>query len=138
MSVDPTADRPVYQQVADILRDRIRTGELAPGQLLPSEPHMVDEFGVARSTARQALAVLRGEGLVVTVPRRGTVVRPRADAEIVTLVPGQEAEARMPSPDERRRLKIPEGVPVFVVKRPGQEPEVYPADRTRLRAADEQ
>lgn len=128
MSIDPTTDRPVYHQVADILRDRIRSGRLQPGQLLPSEPHLVDEFGVARSTARQALAALRAEGLVVTVPRQGTFVRATTDAEVVTLRPGDEVDARMPSVDERRRMRIPECVPVFVVTRSGEEPQVHPAD----------
>jgi len=137
VTIDPTADRPVYHQVADILREQIRSGRLQPGQPLPSEPHMVAEFGVARSTARQALAVLRAEGLVVTVPRQGTFVRATEASKVVTLAPGDEVEARMPSVNERRQMRIPEGVPVFVVTRPGEEPRTYPADRIRLQVPGE-
>ncbi|MGH3749341.1 MAG: GntR family transcriptional regulator, partial [Micromonosporaceae bacterium] len=45
-------------------------------QLLPSETTLMNEFGVARGTVREAIAVLRAEGLVVTEHGRGTYARP--------------------------------------------------------------
>ncbi len=75
--VDPTSDRPVYKQIADELRDRILTGQLEPGERLPSEAALVSEFGVAQGTVRQSLAVLRAEGLVVAEHGRGVFVRRR-------------------------------------------------------------
>jgi DNA-binding GntR family transcriptional regulator len=65
-----------YQQIADWLRQRITAGELRPGQAIPSEKELVDLFGVARTTARRSVALLREEGLVRTVPQRGTYVTP--------------------------------------------------------------
>ncbi len=65
---------PPYQQIADWLRQQIIAGDLRPGQVIPSEKDLVDLFGVARTTARRTVALLREEGLVRTVPQRGTYV----------------------------------------------------------------
>lgn len=62
--------RPAYQQVADQLRDLILDGSLAPGDRLPPEGEIGGNFGVSRSTVREALRVLASQGLVKTV--RGT------------------------------------------------------------------
>lgn len=70
---DPT---PVYQQIAAFLRADIEAGTLAPGDPLPSELVIQQEFGVARGTARAVVRLLREEGLVVTLPGRGTFVKP--------------------------------------------------------------
>jgi DNA-binding GntR family transcriptional regulator len=75
-SVDPLSATPVYVQVADILRARIETGELPPDRPVPSESQLEQEFGIARGTARKAVALLREEGLVVTVKGRGSYVKP--------------------------------------------------------------
>lgn len=66
---------PVYQQIADWLRGRIEAGEFGPNQRLPSEVDIVGELGVARMTARKAIAALRDEGIVFTVHAQGTFVR---------------------------------------------------------------
>jgi GntR family transcriptional regulator len=73
--VDPTGDRAVYKQIADLLRAAIASGELAPGAQLPSEQELVDEHGVARGTVRQAIMLLRSEGLVDVERGRGSFVR---------------------------------------------------------------
>lgn len=74
MSVDPLAPEPLYQQLADAIEARIKSGELAPRRPIPSESTLQQEFGVARGTVRQAVALLRERGLVHTVPMRGTYV----------------------------------------------------------------
>ena len=56
---------PLHRQLTDALRDRIRRGDLRPGEPLPSEAELVLAFGVSRGTVRQALAQLRSEGLIV-------------------------------------------------------------------------
>ncbi|MFJ4692857.1 GntR family transcriptional regulator [Streptomyces sp. NPDC088766] len=68
---DPT--RPKWEQIADVLRERIATGELAPRALV-SEVQLEAEFGVARGTVRKATAALREEGLLVTTPGMGSFV----------------------------------------------------------------
>ncbi|MGW9197691.1 hypothetical protein [Micromonospora chersina] len=53
-------------------------------------------------------------------------------SETVTLLKGDSASARMPTPAERRELDIGEGVPVLVVFRADGSRELYPADRIRV------
>ncbi|WP_329020116.1 winged helix-turn-helix domain-containing protein [Micromonospora rifamycinica] len=72
--IDPGGPVPVYRQVADILAERIANGDLVVHRPIPSEAAIVQEFGVARGTARRAVAELRERGLVYTVPQRGTYV----------------------------------------------------------------
>ena len=72
--MDPT---PLYVQLANILRDMITSGELQPRAPLPSESYLQQEQGVSRGTVRMAVAILRDEGLVVTIGGRGTFVSPR-------------------------------------------------------------
>jgi GntR family transcriptional regulator len=79
--IDPTADRAVYKQIADLLRAAITSGELAPGAQLPSEQELVDEHGVARGTVRQAIMLLRSEGLVDVERGRGSFVRDLASEQ---------------------------------------------------------
>ncbi|GAB1824579.1 GntR family transcriptional regulator [Herbidospora cretacea] len=63
---------PIYRRIADRLRAQILSGELRDGERLPGENALMTEYGIARATARQALAVLINEGLAV--PRRGSGV----------------------------------------------------------------
>jgi GntR family transcriptional regulator len=72
--IDPIAPVPPYRQIAQIIRRRIGAGEYRPDMRIPTESEIVEEFEVARSTARRAVAVLREEGLVYTVPNRGSYV----------------------------------------------------------------
>ncbi|WP_328347453.1 winged helix-turn-helix domain-containing protein [Micromonospora sp. NBC_00421] len=72
--IDPDGPVPVYRQVANILAERIASGDLAAHRPISSEAAIVQEFGVARGTARRAVAELRERGLVYTVPQRGTYV----------------------------------------------------------------
>jgi GntR family transcriptional regulator len=75
--VDPTSDRPVYRQIADQLRAAIEAGELGPGDRLPSESELMRRHDVAQGTVRNALSVLRGEGLILAEHGRGVFVRER-------------------------------------------------------------
>lgn len=58
--------QPAYASVADHLRRRIVSGELAAGQRLPSEALLQEAFGVSRSTVREALRMLASQRLVST------------------------------------------------------------------------
>jgi GntR family transcriptional regulator len=72
--IDPTGPVPPYKQIAEIIRQRIASGEYSKGTRIPTESEMVETWEVARTTARRAIALLRDEGLVYTVPQRGTYV----------------------------------------------------------------
>lgn len=66
---------PPYRQLADILRKQIESGELERGRQVPSLMTLSSEYGVGMVTARKAIALLKLEGLVVTVPGYGTFVK---------------------------------------------------------------
>jgi GntR family transcriptional regulator len=75
--VEPASDRAVFRQISDHLRELVVSGQVAPGELLPSESQLVQHYGVTRTTIRQALDVLKAEGLVVAEHGKGSYVRPR-------------------------------------------------------------
>lgn len=74
--IDRAADTPPYRQIAGMLRQAIRANQLTAGERLPSETALIEHFGVARMTVRQAVQELRAEGLVVSEHGRGVFVRP--------------------------------------------------------------
>jgi len=80
-TIDPEGPDPVFRQVAAIIRGRIDRGVLHADRPIPSETQLVQEFGIARGTARKAVAVLRDAGLVRTVMGRGTFVIPPEERE---------------------------------------------------------
>ncbi len=75
-----------YQQVADDLRTAIRRGEYAPGQPLPTEQQLIERYGYSRPTIRQAMSLLRAEGLIDVEQGRGSFVRPERPIRRVTSV----------------------------------------------------
>jgi GntR family transcriptional regulator len=72
--IDPTGPVAPYRQLAEIVRGRIADGTWPSGTRI-TEHDLTEEFEVARNTARRALSVLRDEGLIFTVPQRGSYVR---------------------------------------------------------------
>lgn len=75
--MDFRSPTPSYRQLADQLRDLITSGEIGPGEALPSLNRMVQETGLSMSTVQRAVRVLLEEGLVYTVPGRGVYAGPR-------------------------------------------------------------
>ncbi|WP_329094243.1 GntR family transcriptional regulator [Actinomadura citrea] len=71
----PVPDRPAYLRIADTLREGIRDGSLPPGTRLPTLAELCGLHGVSEIVVRQAVALLRGEGLVETRRGGGTLVR---------------------------------------------------------------
>ncbi|MFI6529938.1 GntR family transcriptional regulator [Streptomyces uncialis] len=69
--------QPEYLRIAADLRRRITSGEFQPGGRIPTLPALCDEYRVSETTIRNALALLRNEGLIETRARAGTRVRPR-------------------------------------------------------------
>ena len=75
--IDPLGPVPPYRQIAAIIKRGIVAGQYPPNTRIPTESELVEAYEVARSTARRAIAALREEGLVYTVPARGTYVAER-------------------------------------------------------------
>ncbi|MFD5557828.1 GntR family transcriptional regulator [Streptomyces sp. NPDC127068] len=74
MASETGAQRPKYQRIADDLKAAIESGEYGPGDRLPGESALAAQHEVAILTARQALKILRIEGLVETKKGAGARV----------------------------------------------------------------
>jgi DNA-binding GntR family transcriptional regulator len=65
----------MYERIAAVLREQMLDGELQPGDRLPTQEVLSDQFGVSRIVARRALDILEGEGLIDRVRGGGAFVR---------------------------------------------------------------
>src|SRR3954449_9031216 len=154
-TLERDADAPSpYRQIAAHLREAIRRGELAPGDKLPSETELIEHYHVARMTVRQAIAELRGEGLVVPEHGRGVFVRSRppvrrlasdrfarrhrdagkaafiAEAEGLGRPAVDEIEIREAGPPDRVRGLLDLSAPPHAAPRPRRSlPDAHPVER---------
>ena len=69
---------PVYMQIVEQIKQRIKSDEFISGMFLPKETDFAKEFGVTRSTLRNALDVLEREGFIERRRSKGTVIAPKA------------------------------------------------------------
>ena len=76
---------PQYHQIADDLRDKIESGELARGAQLPTELELRERYDASRNTISNAIKRLASLGLVVTRPGQGTFVIKKIDPFVTTL-----------------------------------------------------
>jgi len=128
MALNKTSPVPLYYQLAELLREQIRSGELRAGAQLPSERVLSERYVISRNTARQALAYLIHEGTVVARHGLGTFVAEpklthdmlhlRGFTEEMTQHGGQvssrvlEHEARVAPPQVAASLQIRPAAPV--------------------------
>ena len=131
----PTLDRdtyaPRYREIERALRERI--AGMRPGDRLPSDSDLCVEFGVSRMTARNAMARLAEEGLVIRDPGRGSFVAEppshrRADS-LMSFSREMRRQGRVPSSRlvsctvrdvttrEAIELRLATGDPVVALKR---------------------
>jgi len=127
------ADKPIYQQIAEDLADRIRAGGFAVGDRLPSERDLADQLGISRMTVRQAFKSLTDAGLIESRIGRGCfVARPKVDQRLQRLTGFSEDMARLgrraasvilrqaviPAIGEAREaLGVAEGAPLVLLER---------------------
>jgi len=76
---------PRYRQIADDLRQKIKSGTLGPGAQLPTELELREQYDASRNTVRDAVKWLIGRSLVETRPGRGTYVVEKIDPFVTTL-----------------------------------------------------
>lgn len=129
----PGSAKPLYEQLKDILKQKIASGEFKPGEALPGERQLMETYGVSRVTVRQAIAELVNEGLLYRQHGKGTFVAPKrierplarllGVAEELTLE-GLDIEIQViktgfleAPPEVRQELHLAEGEPVFCVTR---------------------
>lgn len=72
-----------YRRIVDELRAAILSGERPPGEPLPSEYQLADQYGTSRPTVRRAIAQLKAEGLVIAKQGRATFVRPKPHVRLL-------------------------------------------------------
>ncbi|MBZ0172197.1 MAG: GntR family transcriptional regulator, partial [Phycisphaerales bacterium] len=87
-------ERPLVRRIQDVLRDRIRGGELSPGQKLASMRRLADDFDCSLGIVKQAVNTLVAQGFLRSSPRRGVYVADTSPAarEILIVLPHLEVE----------------------------------------------
>ena len=130
-SIDRDSFEPLYHQLANILRRQIATGLLLPGDRVPSETQLCEQYEVSPMTARRALMTLLDDGLVTAARGRGTFVKPLvlgtatfglgAFEELFsnerTLVRFLSVNTMPATPRISRRLSVPAGDRVISIRR---------------------
>ena len=95
--IDRHSAAPMYDQLRQLIVDLIERDDMQPGDPLPGEHGLCEQYGVSRTVVRQALAQLEHEGLVERVKGKGTfVARPRTSESLVHTLVGlyDEVERR--------------------------------------------
>lgn len=82
------------EEVGTVLEQRIRSGEFAPGDKLPTEASLAGQFAVSRAVVREAIARLKADGLVESRQGSGAFVARRLGAAVFRLATGPAAEVR--------------------------------------------
>ena len=78
ISIDRESPVPLYYQLKQLIAKQITEGEWLPGDMLPTEEQLQEQYGLSRTTVRQALKELEIEGLISRYRGRGTfVARPK-------------------------------------------------------------
>lgn len=75
-------NRPLHQQLRGLIREKILSGQLVDGALIPPEVELAQLYGVSRTTARHAILELVREDLLHRVPGQGTFVRRQASRSL--------------------------------------------------------
>jgi len=76
---------PIYRQIADDLRGKIESDEIAHGAQLPTESDLMGQYDASRNTVRDAIRLLTTRGLVETRPGQGTFVVEQVSPYVTTL-----------------------------------------------------
>ncbi len=129
MSAIRASPAPRYREIREALRQRILSGEWAPGFKLAPEPELARAFDCARMTISKALEALADQGLITRRRRVGTVVNAPRPQETVLEIHDIEAEVgaaghsyryecidravRSATADDAARLGVPVATPIL-------------------------
>ncbi|MEJ1087882.1 GntR family transcriptional regulator [Microbacterium sp. Mu-80] len=133
-AIDRRSAAPMYDQLRRLIIEHIDDEGLQPGDPLPGEHRLCEQYGVSRTVVRQALGQLEHEGLVERVKGKGTfVARPRTPESLVHTLVGlyEEVERRgghvhsdvlrheriTADAEVAAALELDEGDPVIVLER---------------------
>jgi GntR family transcriptional regulator len=131
--LDKSAFTPLYFQIHTQLLKMIHSGQLRPGDLLPSEEELSRAYGVSRMTSRQAVQLLKNQGLASRHRGQGSFVSQPPVEKDITHLCGFTAEMRTlgikassrvlearvspASADVAAQLGIPAGAPIYAMRR---------------------
>lgn len=73
--LDASSPLPLYHQLKEILQHKIDTGEWKTGDIIPTENELIQQYNVSRTTVREAVNTLVGEGKLEKKQGKGTMVR---------------------------------------------------------------
>lgn len=93
-----------YTRLFNVLRERILSNTYTPGDKVPTERELCDEFGISRITCRHALRLLQEQGLVERLPGKGTFVRSIQPRKVPILDNNYIEAMRRAAPNTRRIL----------------------------------
>ncbi|WP_201369424.1 MULTISPECIES: GntR family transcriptional regulator [Ktedonobacter] len=124
---------PRYYQLKEIMREKVTSGDWKPGDLIPSERELGEQYGISRMTARQALTELVNEGIFYREQGKGTFVsRNKITQQLIRLTGfTEDISARGQAPATRvlsmhmipatedlaERLRLHVGQPIFRLQR---------------------
>ncbi|HEY1914697.1 MAG TPA: GntR family transcriptional regulator [Streptosporangiaceae bacterium] len=117
MDTEPTAGTvPVHFQIADAIRARITLGELSPGDSIPTIEELAEQWRCSPGSARSALAVLRGEGLITAGRGKAATVRHPPRRIRLPYSYGQQQKDVVLLPEEERSkggaIELTAGIPI--------------------------
>jgi DNA-binding GntR family transcriptional regulator len=101
----------LYKQIASDLQQKIQSGELAPGEQIPREEALREEYGASRNTIRDAIRWPTSRGLVENKPGKGTYVLRGHRPFVTTPVPFRVTFTILPADRNQsvvNRGKVPE------------------------------
>jgi len=113
----PRGGAPQYARIASDLRSRIASGDLALGARVPSEPSLMDEYSVSKTTAAKALDMLAAEGLIERRTGAGSFVTRVPEVTVLEVGPGT-------------RITVSGAPAALIIERPGTAAQRYRADTT--------
>ncbi|MFJ3484864.1 FadR/GntR family transcriptional regulator [Pseudomonas sp. NPDC090202] len=106
MNVQPVARRPhLAEHIARSLSDEIASGRLRPGDRLPTEQFLAQNFGVSRNVVREGIATLRAQGLIQSRQGVGVFVA----ASVLSPEPPPQSPAPTTAPLSRESAVLPDG-----------------------------
>lgn len=81
---------PVYFRLAEDIKQQVLSGKLKPGDVLPTEAQLCEQYGISRMTARQGLKLLAEEGLIESFRGKGSFVTHPKFNELVLELPDSQ------------------------------------------------
>ena len=75
IEINPLSNKPIYLQIVDNLKQNLATGELTPGEQLPTVRQLADQLNINFNTIARAYRILDEEGIITTQHGRGTFIR---------------------------------------------------------------